>query len=102
MYPLVLSVLATCAHREAIDLSLRYESRMRPDPRLVDVQVLHCVLLFMFPLHVLLLVSNGVPPDVQETVGPDATVNEEGAEVKAAAVLGYDEIYRFSLAIAVG
>ena len=50
----------------------------------------------------LLLVTNRVPPDVQQPVGPDATVNEEGAEVEAAAILRDDEMDRVLATVACG
>ena len=65
---------------------------MWPYPRLVDVEMLHCVLFFVFPLHMLLLVADGVPPDVEETVCPNAAMNEEGAEIETSTILRYDEV----------
>lgn len=102
MYPGVLSVLATSAHWEAIDLPLWNESGMRPDPRLIGIQMLQCILLLMFPFHMLLFVADRIPPDVQETISEDAAMSEERAQVEASAVLGYDKIDRIGPTIANG
>lgn len=66
---------------------------MRADPGLVGVDVLEGVLFFMLPLHVALFVEDGVPPDVEEAVGPGAALDEERAKVEAAAILRDDEVY---------
>lgn len=75
---------------------------MWPYPWLVDVKMLHCVLFFVFPFHMLLLVADGVPPDVEETIGPNATMDEEGAEIESSTVLRYDEVNRVGMAVTVG
>ncbi len=64
VYSWVLSIFTASAHWEAIDLSLWDESSMRSDPGLIGVQMLHCILLFVFPFHMLLFVAHGIPPDV--------------------------------------
>ena len=50
----------------------------------------------------LLLVANGVPPDVEETIRPNAAMNEEGAKVEPSAILWYDKVNRVGTAVAVG
>ena len=75
---------------------------MGPDPWLMDVKMFHCVLFLVFPLHMLLLIADGVPPDVEETIRPNATVNEEGAKVEPSAILRYDKIDGIGTAITVG
>ncbi len=80
------------AHGEAVDFALGDEGRVRADPGVHGVEVFEGVLLLVLPFHVFLLVADGVPPDVEEAVGPCAAVDEEGAEVEAAAVLGDDEV----------
>ena len=40
----------------------------------------------------LLLVHDRVPPEIHNAVGPDTAAHEEGAEVEAPAVLGYDQV----------
>ena len=75
---------------------------MWPYPRLVDVKMLHCILFFVFPLHMLLLVAHRVPPDVEEAIRPNAAVNEEGAEVESSAILGYNKVDRVGTAVTVG
>ena len=37
------------------------------------------VLFFVLPFHVFLLVADGIPPNVEEAVGPCAAFDEEGA-----------------------
>ena len=49
-----------------------------------------------------LLVTDRVPPDVEQTVRPDATVDEEGAKIESSAILRYDKIDRAGTAVAVG
>ena len=98
----VVSVLGAGAGREAVDLALRDEGRVRADPRLVDVEELQRVLLLVLPLHVLLLVADGVPPYVEKSVGPGGALDEEGAEIEAGAVLGHDEVDGLRFAVANG
>ena len=50
----------------------------------------------------LLLVANGIPPDIEKTICPNTAVNEEGAEVESSTILGYDEVDRVDTAITVG
>lgn len=40
----------------------------------------------------LLLVSNRIPPDVEEAICPRAAVDEEGSQIETSTVLRYDEI----------
>jgi hypothetical protein len=88
----IVSIIAASAGREGVYFSLRDECRVWPDPGVRGVEEFEGVLFFVFPFHVFLLVADGVPPDVEEAVGPGAAFNEEGAEVEAAAVLGDDEV----------
>lgn len=60
----IVAAIATCAGRKAVDLALLEKSDMRSNPRLVLVHILKSVLLLVFPLHVLLLVANRIPPNV--------------------------------------
>jgi hypothetical protein len=62
------------------------------DPWVRGVEVLQGVLLLVLPLHMTLFVVYRIPPDVQQTVAPFASSNEEGAEVEAGTILGYDEV----------
>lgn len=87
MYSGVLAILPTGSHRETVDFPLRNECCMRSDPRLVDVEMLHRILLFMLPFHMFLFVSHRIPPDVQQAISPDAAMYEEGAKVETGAVL---------------
>ena len=50
----------------------------------------------------LLLVANRVPPDIEQTICPNAAVNEEGAEVESSTILRYDKVDRVGTAVAVG
>ena len=90
--PRVLSIVSAGARGKAVDLPLRDEGRVGPDPRLIGVQIFERVLLLVLPLHVLLLVGNGIPPYVQQTIGPSTAANEEGTKVKAATILRDDEV----------
>jgi hypothetical protein len=96
----VIALLAARARRKAHDLSLLDEGDVRPDPGLVLVHVLERVLLLVLPLHVLLLVADGVPPDVEQPVCPHTSPYHERAEVEAAAVLRYDHVDRVNIAVA--
>jgi len=49
-----------------------------------------------------LLVGDGVPPDVEQAVEPDAAAHEKGAEVEAGAVLGEEEVDGVDVAITGG
>ena len=40
----------------------------------------------------LLFIENGVPPDVEEAIGPGGAPEEERAEIEAGAVLWDDEV----------
>lgn len=75
----IVSVFRTCSFGETVDFALRDESCVRSDPRLVDVKKFEGVLLFVLPFHVLLLVTNWVPPYVQKTVSPGAAADEKGS-----------------------
>lgn len=97
----ILAILATRTHGEAVDLPLGDECRVRPYPGLIDVEMLEGVLFLVLPLHVLLLVADRVPPDVEEPIRPGGAVDEERAEVEACAVLRDDEIDAFREAVTV-
>ena len=100
---LVVGPLVTAgAWREAIDPALWDECNMWPHPRLVLVHPFQGILLLVLPLHVLLLVADGIPPDVEQAVGPGAAADEEVAEVEAASVLWNDEVDGVGLAVANG
>lgn len=96
----VVAVLGASALRETVDHALGQEAHVLADPGLCRVELLQSVLLLVFPLHVLLLVGDGVPPHVQQAVRPLTLANEEGAQVEAGAVLRQDEVDRARLAIA--
>ena len=49
-----------------------------------------------------LLVTDRVPPDVEQAIRPDTTVDEERAEIESSAILRYDKVYRAGMAVAVG
>ena len=102
VYLIIHAIVATGAHGKTIDLPLRNEGGVGSYPRLVGIKMLKSVLLLMFPLHMLLLVAHGIPPDVQETISPDGTVDEEGAEVEATTVLRDYQINGVRLAVASG
>ena len=53
-----------------IDPSLRDEGCVRPDPWLRRVDEFEGILFFVLPFHVFLLVADGIPPDVEEAIGP--------------------------------
>lgn len=53
----------------------------------------------MFPLHVLLLICDRIPPNVEESVRPVAAPHEEGSQVEAGAILCHDHVDRVGLAI---
>ena len=95
----IFAILTAGPGGEAVNHPLLNECSVRADPGLVGIQMFQCVLLFVLPFHVLLLVSDGVPPNVQQAVGPSASAQEKGAEVKAAAVLWYDQVDRVNFAI---
>lgn len=61
-------------------------------PWLVNVEVLKTGLFLAVPVHVALLVHDGVPPDIKKAIGPGAAPDEEAAKVEATAVLGNDHI----------
>ena len=65
VYGNVVALVAARAGRKAVDLALVQESDMRSNPGLVLVHVFESVLLLVFPLHVLLLVADRIPPDIQ-------------------------------------
>lgn len=88
--------------REGVHASLGHEGDVWSDPGLVGVQMFETVLFFVFPFHVFLFVKDRVPPDVEETVGPGAATDHEGAEVKAGAVLGDEHVDGGFFAVAVG
>ncbi len=50
----------------------------------------------------LLLVADRVPPDIEETIRPNAAVYEEGAEVESSTVLRDDQVDRTGKAVTVG
>lgn len=95
-------VLAACAFGEAVDFSLRYECSMRPYPGLVDVKMLHSILLLVLPLHVFLLVANGIPPNIQKPIRPCTPVDEEGPQIEASTILRDDKIDRTDFSIPIG
>ena len=84
--------LTARARRKTVDLALRDKRHVRANPGLVVVEVFEGVLFLVLPLHVALFVVHGVPPDVEDAVGPVGAADEEGAEVEAAAVLGDDHV----------
>ncbi len=60
------SILTSAGTRwKGVDLSLRDERRVRPDPWLCCVEILERVLFFVLPFHMFLLVADRVPPDIQ-------------------------------------
>lgn len=67
----IIALVATGAWWKTVDLALWDECEMRSDPGLIHVHIFECVLLLVFPLHVLLFVADGVPPHVEEAVGPN-------------------------------
>ncbi len=50
----------------------------------------------------LLLVADRVPPDVKETICPNAAVNEEGAKIEPPTILRYDDVDRVGKTVTVG
>src|ERR1700722_14851073 len=84
----IVSIVAASAGREGIYFSLWDECCVWSNPGVRGVEEFESVLLFVLPFHVFLLVADGVPPDVEEAVGPCTAFDEEGAKVEAAAVLG--------------
>ena len=49
-----------------------------------------------------LLVTDRVPPDVEQTIRPDTTVDEERTEIETSAILRYDKVDRAGTAVAIG
>lgn len=96
----VVSVLGASARRESVDHALREEGRVFADPWLRFVELLQSVLLLVFPLHMLLLVGDGIPPDIQHAISPIASLYKEGTKIEARAVLGEYQVDRFRLSIA--
>jgi len=84
--------LTARAWRETVDLALRNERHVWADPGLVVVEVFKGILFLVLPLHVALFVVHGIPPDVEDAVGPIGAADEEGAEVEATAVLRDDHV----------
>jgi hypothetical protein len=95
----IVALISACTGWEAHDASLLNESHVWANPRLVLVHVLECILLFVLPFHVLLLVTDRVPPDVEQPIGPYAPSNHEGSHVEATAVLGHKHVDRIDLAV---
>jgi hypothetical protein len=91
--------IAARTGRERIDPSLRHECCVGAHPRLVRVQVFERVLLLVLPFHVFLLVEDGVPPHIEQSVGPFRAPEEERAEIKATAVLGHNEVDRRGIGV---
>ena len=75
----IISIFAASAGRERAYFSLTDECCVRPDPGVRGVEEFKGVLFLVLPFHVFLLVADGVPPDVEEAVGPCAAFDEEGA-----------------------
>lgn len=98
----IVALLSASAWWEGVDLALLDERNVRPYPRLVLVHVLQSILLFVLPLHVLLLVADRVPPDVHQPVGPDASPHKERAQVETAAVLRNNHVDRVHLSVTYG
>lgn len=97
---LVDTVLLACVRWERVDLALLNERSVWSDPWLHSVQVLHRILLLMLPLHMLLLIADWVPPDVEKTIGPCTALDEKRAEVEATTILRNDHIDGGRLSIA--
>lgn len=109
---------------ERVDHALRNERRPRADPGLVGVQVLlltvsisilepgggreggrganQSILLFMLPLHVLLLITHWIPPNIEQPLTPLAASDQEGPEVEATAVLRDNQVDALRAVIADG
>lgn len=85
--------IAACPRRKGVYASLRHERGAGSDPGLVCIEVFETVLFLVFPLHVLLFVEDGVPPDIEQTICPVGAAHKEGAKIEAAAVLREDEVY---------
>ena len=98
----IFPILGAGADGEGINLSLWNERRVRPDPWLIDIEVLERILLLVLPFHMFLFVANRVPPDVEETIGPRAASDKERSQVEASTILRDDEIDRFGFPIADG
>lgn len=85
-------VLTARTLRETTHLALWHKSCVGAYPRLAGIEVLESVLLLVLPLHVSLFILYGIPPDIEEAVGPSGAAHEEGAEVEAGAVLGDNHV----------
>lgn len=96
---LIVAIVGASPVRETVDHPLRNECRMLPDPRLRLVELLEGVLLLVLPLHVLLLVHDGIPPDIEQPIGPVAASDKERSQVEPRAVLWQDQIHRVYIAI---
>ena len=97
---LISSLIAASSGGETVDFALGDECGMGTYPWLVDVQEFKGILFFVFPFHVFLFVSDGIPPNVQKTVSPSASTYKERAKIEARAVLGNNEVNRGFFAIA--
>jgi hypothetical protein len=95
----IVALFSACAGREAHDLSLLDECNVWANPGLVLIHVLECILFFVLPFHVLLLVADRVPPNVEQPVGPYTPSNHKGSHVEATAILGDKHVDRIDLAV---
>lgn len=102
MNVLVVAFVTAGTGRKTVDHALRHKGEMRARPGLIGVNVLESVLFFVLPLHVLLFVADGIPPDVHQAVGPGGAADEEGAEIETAAILWNQDVDRGSFTIANG
>ena len=98
----IVALFATRARREAVDAPLIYEGHIRAHPWLALVHMLERILLHVLPLHVLLLVGDGIPPDVEQAIRVFASSHKERSEAETAAVLGDNEVDGFGLAVTDG
>lgn len=99
MDPWVFSVVRARPGWKAVDLSLFDECCMRPDPRLIDVEMLKSVLLLVLPFHMLLFVANRVPPYIEQAISPSASSDEERTQIESTAVLRNNEVDGFRLPV---
>jgi hypothetical protein len=89
VYPRVIAVFRTSSRRKAVNLPLRDERGMRSDPWLIDIEKFQSVLFLVFPFHVLLLIADRVPPNIEKAIGPSTSPDEKGPEIESGTILRY-------------
>jgi len=98
----IIALFAACSGWKGVDFALMDEGNVRTDPRLALVHVFKRILFLVLPFHVFLLIANWVPPNIQQSVSPNAPSHEERTKIKATAVLRYNHVDGADLSVAYG